>query len=91
MGTLICANCCQSGLWVGQILKGFCNGYFGRDSYGEKRIEAVGPDWIVVRDYEYSFRDNENGTPNLARFDSHEQMHELVADWFEETKNGVWG
>lgn len=35
---------------VGEMLYGFCNGYFGRDSYDKKRIEAVGADWIVCRD-----------------------------------------
>lgn len=36
-------------LMVGQVLRGFCAGYFGRDSYGDKRVEAVGIDWVVVR------------------------------------------
>ena len=34
------------------ILYGFCGGAFGRDSYDDKRIEAVGPDWIVARGIE---------------------------------------
>lgn len=34
---------------VGQRLSGFCAGYFGRDEYSEKVVEAVGPDWIVAR------------------------------------------
>ena len=34
---------------VGQELKGFCSGYFGRDEYGPNRVEAVGKDWIVAR------------------------------------------
>jgi len=33
---------------VGTVLYGFCNGFFGRDSYGKKRIEAIGADWVVV-------------------------------------------
>lgn len=37
---------------VGTILYGFCNGYFGRDSYGDKRIVAMGKydgdRWVVV-------------------------------------------
>ncbi len=32
------------------ILYDFCNGYFGRDSYEDKRIEFVAYDYIVVRD-----------------------------------------
>jgi len=35
---------------VGDILEGFCNGYFGRGSYDTKTVLAVGEDWIVVRD-----------------------------------------
>lgn len=37
-------------LRVGQMLYGFCGGAFGRDSYADKRIEAIGVDWVVVRD-----------------------------------------
>ena len=37
-------------LRVGQVLEGYCGGSFGRDSYGDKRIEAIGHDWIVVRE-----------------------------------------
>lgn len=35
---------------VGQLLEGFCRGCFGRNSYEDKRVEAVGVDWIVARD-----------------------------------------
>lgn len=35
---------------VGSIIPGYCNGYFGRDSYETKRVEAMGADWIVCRD-----------------------------------------
>ena len=38
-------------LKVGDVLYGYCNGYFGRDSYLDKRVEAVGPDWIVAREW----------------------------------------
>lgn len=37
-------------LWVGTLLYGFTGGYFGRDSYGPKRVEAVGRDWVIARD-----------------------------------------
>jgi len=43
-------------LRVGDLLTGYCAGAFGRDSYGDKRVEAVGADWVVVR---------EDGDPNL--------------------------
>lgn len=35
---------------VGQPLYGYCGGWFGRDSYRDKRVEAVGVDWVVARD-----------------------------------------
>ncbi len=34
---------------VGDLLRGHCGGMFGRDSYHDKRVEAVGADWVVVR------------------------------------------
>lgn len=34
----------------GSILYGFCGGCFGRDSYANKKVEAVGPDWVVARE-----------------------------------------
>ena len=37
-------------LRVGDVLFGFCGGFFGRDSYQDKRIEAIGADWVVARD-----------------------------------------
>lgn len=37
-------------LAIGTKLYGFCGGIFGRDSYGDKRVEAVGVDWVVVRE-----------------------------------------
>lgn len=35
---------------VGNTLVGYCEGYFGRDSYEDKRIINLGPDWIVAVD-----------------------------------------
>lgn len=37
-------------LKVGTTLHGFCGGAFGRDAYGNIRIEAIGKDWVVARD-----------------------------------------
>lgn len=45
-------------LQIGQMLYGYCGGYFGRDSYDNKRIEAIGIDWVVAREG--------NGMPNFA-------------------------
>ena len=36
-------------LRVGDVLPGFCGGHFGRDSYDDKRVEAIGADWVVAR------------------------------------------
>jgi len=49
------------GFEVGEMLYGFCNGYFGRDSYEDKRVVAAGVDWIVCRD--------EDGNIHFATFD----------------------
>ncbi len=47
-----------SPLRVGDPLYGFCGGFFGRDGYGDKRVEAIGSDWVVAR--------GENGTAWFA-------------------------
>jgi len=59
-------------MFVGKLLYGYCGGYFGRDSYDVKRIEAIGADWVVVR---------ENSRPNFASFESTEKMMKLIKDW----------
>jgi len=41
-------------LRVGDVLKGFCGGCFGRESFWDKRIEAIGSDWVVVREQDGS-------------------------------------
>jgi hypothetical protein len=45
-----CPNCGAAlpRLRVGDVLHGFCHGLFGRDSYGEKTVLAIGPDWVLV-------------------------------------------
>lgn len=35
---------------IGTVLYGYCGGYFGRDSYDEKRVEGIGVDWVVARE-----------------------------------------
>ena len=39
-----------TGLQVGSILYGFAGGCFGRDSFNDRQVEALGPDWAVARD-----------------------------------------
>ena len=36
-------------LRIGDVLYGYCGGYFG-DSYEDKRVEALGADWIIARE-----------------------------------------
>ena len=49
---------------VGEIIHGYASGVFGRDSYGCRRIEAVGKDWVVTRTIK-GFQPSE-GTPEFA-------------------------
>jgi len=60
-------------MFVGTVLYGYCDGFFGRDSYEPKRIEGIGADWVVVRE--------EDGTPNFARFESNLQMLAKIPIW----------
>jgi hypothetical protein len=55
---------------VGSVLYGYCGGCFGRDSYGEKRVEALGADWVVVRDQDgcVSFASGENILDELDEY-----------------------
>lgn len=62
--------------YIGTKLRGFCNGYFGRDDYEEKIIEGQGKDWIVVRDI--------RGNIKLATFTGLTQMNEMVLQWIDE-------
>lgn len=67
-------------IYIGMMLYGYCNGYFGRDSHENKRIEAIGHDWVVVRE--------ENGVPSFARFKSNGEMTTMLANWsMPENKN----
>lgn len=38
-----------NGFKIGMEIEGFNCGYFGRDCYGIKRVEYIGPDYIVFR------------------------------------------
>jgi hypothetical protein len=62
-------------MFTGRVLHGFCGGYFGRDSYGDKIIEGEGTDWIVVR---------ENGIPYLATFDSEQDKIDNISDFIKQ-------
>jgi uncharacterized protein YlzI (FlbEa/FlbD family) len=58
---------------IGKILKGFCNGHFGRDSYERKAIEAEGTDWIVVR--------YDTGKVDFTTFNSIEEKQIKINQW----------
>lgn len=62
-------------LAVGTVLYGFCNGFFGRDSYEDKRVEAFGADWIVARD--------DQGRVHFANFEEGwlPSLPEFIAEW----------
>lgn len=59
---------------IGRLIYGFANGYFGRDSYNDKRIEAEGVDWIVARGIE-------SGVPEFANFANEGEKNELIKKW----------
>lgn len=52
----------------GDVLYGYCGGAFGRDSYGDKIVVAMGRDWIVCR---------EKGAPVFAHIDGEGMWREL--------------
>jgi hypothetical protein len=63
-------------LKVGTMLYGYCGGYFGRDSYEDKRIEAIGADYVVCRD--------ENGNVHFA---SGENILSKLEEYTENKEN----
>lgn len=69
-------------LMVGQVLKSYCNGYFGRDFY-RGRIEAVGWDWAVARS-------DLSGHPALADFPGGMASHaSTIEEWVRETDKRI--
>lgn len=54
-------------IFVGDKLYGFCSGYFGRDSYGEKTVLFLTREAVVVRDNE--------GAILVAQ---HPEIHEIL-------------
>ncbi|MGP0689889.1 hypothetical protein ACW5UC_25440 [Priestia aryabhattai] len=61
--------------FVGIKIYGFCNGYFGRDSYDDKIIIASGENWIVAKS------EHEGDLPEFATFDDAEEMQEMIEKW----------
>ena len=67
-------------MYIGTILYGFCEGYFERDSYSNKRIEAVGADWIVVRELDASYGEK----PLFCSFKDTAEMSKCLGKWSTE-------
>jgi hypothetical protein len=70
---------------VGDAIHGFAGGYFGRDSYECRLVEAVGKDWIVTR--------NTVGQVELARGSNIVYIYGRRDDrsFCSETCNPRWG
>lgn len=68
----------MNNIGIGTKLYGFCNGFFGRDSYDTKTIEAIGSDWVVARD--------SDGIPTFAFFngDWYLEKDNLLKEWANE-------
>ena len=61
-------------LYVGQMLYGYCGGYFSPHIPSDKRIEAIGLDWIVAR----SIDDAIFGIVVFAQADN---IHEILKEY----------
>jgi len=68
---------------VGDVIHGFCGGYFGRDSYACRYIEAIGPDWIVTR--------NATGGVELVTDLAYLPMFADCRDWCSDDCTGPMG
>lgn len=55
---------------VGKELTGFCDGYFGRDSYDDKVIIMNGLTWVIAI--------AEDGYPEVAIFEDKQELEEWV-------------
>jgi len=65
---------------AGQIIHGFAEGAFGRDHFGCYRVEAVGPDWVVVR--------NSEGAPDLDFASGRPALERIIEARDRECPNG---
>jgi len=65
---------------IGRIIYGYCDGYFGRDSYHEKIIIGEGYNWIVVKDW--------NGV-DFACLPADEKQ-ELINEWSVEKESDYY-
>ena len=63
---------------VGRVIYGFCNGFFGRDDYDNKRIEAEGVDWIGGRAVDPSIGES---YARFACFENEKEKEEYIKEW----------
>lgn len=72
--------------FIGTKLYGYCNGYFGRDSYEDKTIIAMGCNsgtiWIVCED--------EDGDILFASFESKERFDTFIEENTQKDKSVEW-
>jgi hypothetical protein len=67
------SNIIWKDLFVGTEIFGFCNGFFGRDSYDDKIIIANGEDWIVTKDAK--------DIKEFATFENIDEMCQMINQW----------
>lgn len=67
---------------VGKIIKGYCNGYFGRDDYEDKAIVFETKLGICCR-YIDSYKDAWDKLTS-CNFESEEEKNELILKWEKE-------
>ena len=60
----------MNGIQVGTPVNGYCEGIFGRDSYYDRRVEAVGYDWVVLR--------TDNGRAEFVSGEDLEHLRSLI-------------
>jgi hypothetical protein len=61
---------------IGRKIYGYCSGYFGRDSYADKVIEAEGVDWIVARP-----NGDADADPEFCYFLTEADKNHWIAEW----------
>ncbi len=69
---------------IGTTLWGYCNGFFGRDSYSPKRVEALGVDWVVARQLD------EEAAPEFASFDTPTDLSAYLTAWSSTAAKSEW-
>lgn len=66
--------------YVGLTFAGFCDGFFGRDSYGRRMILAHGDDWLVALNIE----GEKKGEKEYTEFYDAKIMREKIEEWIKQ-------